>query len=88
MSQSVGAGYSAKAAWQKLGLTSLLRVRVRNAPSDYATLVGMDAAALRLADADEMADLVHIFATGTAELADEITHAAAALPAAGVIWVS
>lgn len=88
MSQAGATGYSGKPVWQKLGLTPHLRVRVRHAPSNYAELVGMEAAALTLADTHGAADLVHIFATSAAQLATEIHATLTNLPATGVIWVS
>lgn len=88
MSAGADAGYSGKPAWRKLGLAPHVRVRVLNAPGDYATLVGADADAITQVGARAAYDLAHVFAVSAAKLAADVTALSRTLPAAGVIWVS
>ncbi|HEY6940015.1 DUF3052 domain-containing protein [Dokdonella sp.] len=81
-------GYSGKPAWQKLGLATEVRVLVRHAPSDYATLVDSEPGRLRLVGARAAFDLAHVFATTRAQLATELAALDARLPDDGTIWVS
>ena len=87
MSSSI-AGYSGKPAWQKLGLAPTLRVLVRNAPGDYAALVGCDEDALALVGARAAFDVAHVFAISRMALAREIAALDKRLPNAGMLWVS
>jgi hypothetical protein len=82
------AGYSGKPVWQKLGIAPETRVLVRNAPADYAHLVGLREADLILASPRGAFDLAHVFATSAKELAADIAVLAKRLPAKGVLWVS
>jgi len=82
------AGYSGKPVWQKLGLTPALRLLVRDAPGDYAALVGCDAAALDLVGARAAFDAAHVFATSRTTLAREVAALDQRLPGAGMLWVS
>ena len=82
------AGYSGKPVWQKLGLAPALRVFVREAPGDYAALVGCDAGALTLVGARARFDVAHVFATTRATLAREIGALDKRLPDSGMLWVS
>jgi len=82
------AGYSGKALWQKLGLAAERRVLVRHAPSDYATLVGVDPASLALVGPRAAFDFAHVFVRSRAALADELAKLAPRLPAAGTLWIS
>jgi len=87
MSSSI-AGYSGKPAWQKLGLAPALRVLVRDAPGDYAALVGCAADALTLVGARAAFDIAHVFATSRTALAREIAALDERLPDSGMLWVS
>lgn len=82
------AGYSGKPVWQKLGLEAELRLLLRNAPSDYAAIVGLDAASLNIAGPRAPFDIAHVFATSSAALAREIGALSRRLGDAGVLWVS
>lgn len=88
MSQPRPAGYSGKPAWQKLGLAPQLRVRLRDAPGDYAALVGAEPGTLTLAGPRAAFDLAHVFVRSAARLEAELAALARELPAAGVVWVS
>ena len=81
-------GYSGKPIWQKLGLDAKLRVLVRNAPSDYATLVGLPESGLNRATPRGAFDVAHVFVTSEAVLRTELSALAKRVPAAGAIWVS
>jgi hypothetical protein len=82
------AGYSGKAAWQKLGLAPGLRILLRHAPADYAALVGMDPSLLTRVGSRAAFDIAHVFATSRAALAREIPVLAQRLAADAVLWVS
>ena len=82
------AGYSGKPVWQKLGIAPATRVLVRNAPADYARLVGLRATELTFATPRGAFDLAHVFATSAKALATELQSLETRLPAQGVIWVS
>jgi len=82
------AGYSGKAAWQKLGLAPGLRILVRHAPGDYATLVGVPPGVLHEVGPRSAFDLVHVFADRRATLASELGALAPRLPADGTLWIS
>ena len=85
---SVQIGYSGKPVWQKLGLAPALRVLVRDAPVDYAALVGCDANSLTLVGARAAFDVAHVFATSRTALAREIAALDQRLPDSGMLWVS
>lgn len=80
------AGYSGKPVWQKLGLKPELRVRVVDAPGDYARLVGLDG--LAPVGARAAFDLAHVFASSAARLDAHVRTLAKTLPPAGTLWVS
>jgi hypothetical protein len=82
------AGYSGKPVWHKLGLSAGLRVLVRDAPTDYEELVGIDEGVIALVGARAAFDLAHVFADRSERLAHEIDALAKRLPADGVVWVS
>ena len=88
MSPSASPGYSGKPVWQKLGIAPATRVLVRHAPSDYASLVGLRAADLILAQPRGGFDLAHVFATSAKTIAQELTALEKRLPAQGMIWIS
>ena len=81
-------GYSGKPVWQKLGLAPASRVLVRDAPGDYASLVGCDADALTLVGARAAFDVAHVFALSRTVLAREIAALDQRLPDTGMLWVS
>ena len=81
-------GYSGKPVWRKLGLAPALRVLVRDAPGDYAALVGCDAEALTLVGARAAFDVAHVFAVARSALAREIAALDKRLPDTGMLWVS
>lgn len=87
MSAGAAAGYSGKPVWQKLGLKPQLRVRVLNAPGNYAELVGIDGV-VALVGARAAFDFAHLFATSAAALARDVEMLAKRLPADGTLWVS
>ena len=88
MSPNAPVGYSGKPIWQKLGLTPELRVLVRNAPSDYAKIVGRAPDEIALASPRGAFDLAHVFATSAKTLDAEINALAKRLRATGAIWAS
>ncbi|HVV95795.1 MAG TPA: DUF3052 domain-containing protein [Rhodanobacteraceae bacterium] len=85
---SAVAGYSGKPAWQKLGLSRSSHLLLRNAPDDYARLVGLTRSELSFATPRGAFDIAHVFATSAARLGTEIAALAKRLPPAGVVWVS
>lgn len=88
MSASSTTGYSGKPVWQKLGLKPDMRVRVLNAPGDYAELVGTTDDAIALVGAHDAFELAHVFATSAAQLAKNVQALSKELRADGTIWVS
>ena len=88
MPSAAPTGYSGKLIWQKLGLDPALRLLVRNAPSDYAGLVGRCESELNRATSRGAFDIAHVFVTSASALAAEIETLSRRLPAAGVIWIS
>lgn len=88
MSAGANAGYSGKPAWRKLGLTPQARVRVLDAPGDYAALVGAEPGTIAPVGARAGYDFAHVFALSAAKLAADVLALSKTLPADGVIWVS
>jgi hypothetical protein len=88
MSLANATGYSGKPVWQKLGLKPDLRVLVRDAPGDYAALVGLDESACDLVGTRAAFDFAHVFATSARQLAKDIDVLSVRLPATGTLWVS
>ena len=88
LSAPAAAGYSGKAPWQKLGLARGLRILLRRAPGDYATLVGARAEDLTLVGTRAAFDVAHLFVDRAAALTRELASLSARLAADGVIWVS
>jgi len=82
------AGYSGKPVWQKLGLSPASRVLVRNAPADYARMVGMREDEITWAKPRGAFDVAHVFASSARTLEKELVALSARLPAQGIIWVS
>lgn len=83
---TAAAGYSGKPAWQKLGLRPGLRVRVVDAPGDYAALVGLDR--VTTVGARGAFDFAHVFAASAARLDAHVQALAKTLPDDGMLWVS
>ncbi|HEV7489857.1 MAG TPA: DUF3052 domain-containing protein [Rhodanobacteraceae bacterium] len=81
-------GYSGKPVWQKLGITPATRVLVRNAPPNYANLIGIAEKDLTFASPRGGFDLAHVFATSAKALAEELAVFEKRLPAQGVLWIS
>lgn len=88
MSAGASAGYSGKPAWQKLGLSPQARVRVLNAPGDYATLVGAEPGSIASVGSRAAYDFAHVFTVSAAALAADVTALSKTLPAGGTLWVS
>ena len=88
MSAPAPAGYSGKPVWQKLGLDRTTRLLLRNAPDDYAAIVGLRDADLNRVAPRAAFDVAHVFATSAAALKAGIGALAKRLPPGGVIWVS
>jgi len=88
MSPAAPAGYSGKPVWTKLGIAPQTRVLVRGAPADYAALIGLRRADLKLATPRSAFDLAHVFATSATKLGSELDAFSKRLPAQGVLWVS
>ena len=83
------AGYSGKPLWQKLGLRPGLRVRLVQAPEDYFSLCGFDAAQVALIARKTVGcDFTHIFATQRAQLERDLPSLIAGLADKGVLWIS
>ncbi|MBN8482996.1 MAG: DUF3052 domain-containing protein [Xanthomonadales bacterium] len=82
------AGYSGKPVWRKLGLAPGLRVRVENAPGDYAQLTGVPSGQVRLVGTRVAFDVAHVFATRAAGLAEGLERLVKRLPPDGMLWVS
>jgi hypothetical protein len=81
-------GYSGKPVWRKLGLAPATRVLVRNAPADYARMVGLRDDEIALAKPRGAFDVAHVFTSSAKTLEKELLALSARLPAQGVIWVS
>jgi len=88
MSLANAAGYSGKPVWQKLGLKPELRLLLRDAPANYAALIGLDDVQYQLVGARAAFDIAHVFATSARQLATNIDALSRRLPAAGTLWVS
>ncbi|HEX7916928.1 DUF3052 domain-containing protein [Rudaea sp.] len=83
------AGYSGKPLWQKLGLKQGLRVRLANAPDDYFSLCGFDAAQVAVtARKTGSSDFTHAFATQRAQLQRDLPGLIAGLADKGALWIS
>ena len=84
------AGYSGTPLAKKLGIRAGTTLLPRNAPADYAALMaplpeGVVIAAKSVAGA---CDLVHLFVTSRAMLAQDLPGARAAMKPDGALWVS
>lgn len=83
-----GAGYSGKPLWQKLGLKPGLRLRVVDAPLDYAALTGFDIALAATPGRDGVFDFGHVFVRDAAALDAALDRLDRQLDPAGMLWVS
>ena len=82
-------GYSGKALAQKLGIKSWLRVKTRNAPSNYQELLGPLPSDVQLSTRlRRPVDLVHIFSVARAHLSGELRRAIDDIEQDGAVWVS
>ena len=83
------AGYSGKPVWAKMGLKPGQRAARLGAPADHEHLLGLDAPALdwqtRLLPETEV---VHVFVTERAALADALKRARTGIVPDGMVWVS
>ena len=83
------AGYSGKPLTQKLGIKPGFCIFVDGAPSAYGEIVGTLPAEVTVAARLKVpVDMVHIFVTETASLAEKLVAYRAAIAPKGVIWVS
>lgn len=86
MASASPTGYSNKPIWAKLGLDAKRRLLVRNAPGDYAALVG--ATDLAFATPRGAFDIAHVFVKSAAALSEELVALERRLPDHGAIWIS
>ena len=83
------AGYSQTPLVKKLGLRSGMRLRVIDAPLDYAAMVEDLPPGLQWAAEDETGlDFIHLFTNSQAGLAEAFPRLAAYLVKSGVLWIS
>ncbi len=83
------AGYSGKPLVQKLGIQPGFRIFVGNAPAAYGDIVGpLPAGVMLAARLEAPLDMVHLFATEAAGLADRLRACRAAIAPDGMIWMS
>ena len=82
-------GYSGKVLAQKLGITSWMRVKTRNAPANYQQLLGaLPSDVLISPRLRRPIDIVHIFSIARAHLRSELRRALEEIEQDGAIWVS
>ena len=81
------AGYSGKPLWQKLGLKPGLRLRIVDAPGDYAALTGFDVGLAVLARSGAF-DFGHAFVHTRRELDAVLGKLDSLLDPAGQLWIS
>jgi hypothetical protein len=85
------AGYSGKAVVQKLGIKPGFRVFAAGLRGAYSDIVGplpADVAIVSRPTAKAPLDMVHVFATEAASLAEKLRDYRAAIAPDGMIWVS
>jgi hypothetical protein len=83
------AGYSGTPLAAKLGIKPGTKILVKDAPKNYARLVAPLPAGVQFVQRlGSETDLVHLFATRRARLADALRGSAAKLKPDGAIWVS
>ena len=88
MSTRADAGYSGTPLAKKLGLKAGLRVLVRGAPADYATMTGFDLSDCRVLSKVAAFDFAHAFVGSRAELQRTLDALTPALDDRGMLWVS
>ena len=82
-------GYSGTPLAKKLGIRAHARLFVRGAPDNYRELLApLPEGVHSVRRIDARTDLIHLFATRTAQLARALTAARAAMRMDAVIWVS
>lgn len=84
---NASAGYSGKPLWQKLGLAPGQRLRIVDAPSDYAGLTGFDVA-LAVPVQRGAFDFGHAFVRTRRELDAVLAKLDPLLAPAGQLWIS
>jgi hypothetical protein len=85
----VAGGYSGKALAQKLGIKSWTRLKTRNAPADYAQMLGpLPSDVILSARLRQPVDMVHIFSIARAHLLAELRRAIEDIEQDGAVWVS
>lgn len=89
MAQAPAAGYSGTPLVKKLGIKPGFRVRTKNAPSDYMTLIEpLPEGAKVSARLQAPFDIVHFFVRSRAELTKHLPGFIDSIQQAGMIWVS
>lgn len=88
MSTRADAGYSGTPLAKKLGLKAGLRVLVRGAPEDYATMTGFDLSDCRVLGKVAAFDFAHAFVGSRAELQRTLDALTPALDDRGMLWIS
>ena len=88
MSTGAGAGYSGTPLAKKLGLKAGMRVLVRGAPADYATITGFDLGSCQVLARVAAFDFGHAFVRSRAELLQALDALAPALDDRGMLWIS
>ena len=81
-------GYSGTPLAKKLGLTPGMRLLVRGAPPDYASLIAPAPEGLVLVRRATAPTAAHLFATRRAELERDLTTLRRTLVETGFVWVS
>jgi hypothetical protein len=83
------AGYSGTPLVQKLGIKPNARLHLVNAPPDFAVTLGpLPAGVERFGGTAKELDVVLLFVTERAALAERFPKAAARLASAGMLWVA
>jgi hypothetical protein len=82
------AGYSGTPLARKLGLEPGLRVRLRDAPEDYAALTDFDLSSCQVVTRPGAFDFAHAFVGSRAELEQALDALEPHLDDAGMIWIS
>lgn len=88
MSTRASAGYSGTPLAKKLGLAPGLRVLLRGAPDDYATLVDFDLDSCDMLKRAGAFDFAHAFVRSRAELDAALNALDRHLDDKGMIWIS
>lgn len=88
MSDAAAAGYSGKPLSQKLGLKPGMRIILRNAPADYATLTAFDLAQVQLLKRAGEFDFAHAFVDSRAQLQQALDALDRHLADSSMLWIS